>query len=311
MALLVRHEGQSLTQQVKYRDWWGSSKREDLLASLDETQRDGRYATVMPNQSNLFSLRPGQSSAIYATWPSLAELADHAPINGLMEKRGGALIDITREPLEKRMRAYFDVSASHEAVAVVNTSLMNDAARFDAKKTRIKLQVSEAFSVNRVLRYATRPFDTRHAYYTPSRPLWNEPRPGLWQQHQPGNSYLVCRPAGVANPEGVPLMFTRCLGDNDAMRGHAYYIPLAWHTAPPIGEPKVDLFGLVDGKAATNATAANLSVITRSYLDALGLPDPDTSPETAHRPMIIWACVALNLYLFGASWSFYCTACAG
>ena len=285
VALLVRNENEPLTRQVKYRDWWGSAKREELLASLEEAHRDTHYTTVQPDKSNLFSLRPGQSGALYSAWPTLAELAAHAPINGLMEKRGGALIDITKAPLETRMQAYFDAAISHEAVAQINSALMNDAARFDARKTRAKLQTSEDFSGNRLLRYAARPFDTRHAYYTPSRPLWNEPRPSLWQQHQTGNRYLMCRPAGVANPEGVPVMFTRCLGDNDALRGHAYYIPMAWHTGSPLDGPKADLFGTIDSKAVAASVSANLSTTARAYLVALALPDPDTHQEIAE---LIW-----------------------
>lgn len=281
-----KHAGETAppATQVLYRNWWGATKREDLLKSLDEPQRDQHYTVVKPDQSNLFSLRPGQSCALYSAWPTLAELAGYAPINGLMEKRGGALIDIAKAPLETRMRAYFDPAISHEALAQINSALMNDAARFDARKTRAKLQTSEDFSTNRLLRYAARAFDTRHAYYTPSRPLWNEPRPSLWQQHQPGNRYLMCRPAGVANPEGVPVMFTRCLGDNDALRGHAYYIPLVWHAAPSSGAPKADLFGTPESETAA-ATQANLSPTARAYLAALALPDPDTDPATAE---LIW-----------------------
>jgi hypothetical protein len=298
VALLVKNSPESQTApapkcagktpppatQVLYRNWWGATKREDLLKSLDEPQRDQRYTAVKPDPSNLFSLRPGQSCALYSAWPTLAELAGYAPINGLMEKRGGALIDITKASLETRMQAYFDAAISHETLAQINSALMNDAARFDARKTRAKLQASEDFSAHRLLRYAVRPFDTRHAYYTPSRPLWNEPRPTLWQQHQPGNRYLMCRPAGVANPEGVPVMFTRCLGDNDALRGHAYYIPMVWHTAPSSGAPKADLFGTPESETAASVSA-NLSATARAYLAAHALPDPDTDQATAE---LIW-----------------------
>ena len=128
-----------------------------------------------------------------------------------------------------------------------------------------------------VSRIGRRAFDTRFAYYTPSRPLWNEPRPVLWQQHTPGNRYLVSRPAGVANPEGFPLMFTRCLGDNDALRGHAYYIPLAWHAAK-----SEDMFATANEEPSSTA---NLSGLARSYLAALGFPNPDTDATTAE---LIW-----------------------
>ena len=72
-------------------------------------------------------------------------------------------------------------------------------------------------------------------------------------------------------------MFTRCLGDNDALRGHAYYIPLSWHAAK-----SDDMFA-----AANEApgSIANLSGLARSYLTALGFPNPETDPATAE---LIW-----------------------
>ncbi len=282
VALLVRTEAEPLTRSVKYREWWGTSKREALLESLKEPQRDIHYTMIQPDAPNRFSFRPGQAGVLYASWPTLADLAANAPINGLMEKRGSALIDFDEEPLEKRIRIYFDENISDEAVATVNTALMKDAARFDAKKTRQKLKASEEFTMERLLRYTVRPFDTRHAYYTPSRPLWNEPRPKLWQQHQPGNRYLMCRPAGIANPEGVPIMFTRCLGDNDAMRGHAYYIPLSWHTTSTADASTLDMFAT---DSIISSTKANLSEMARAYLDELSLPNPDVHPSTAE---LIW-----------------------
>ena len=283
VALLVRNESEPLTRQVKYRDWWGSSKREDLLASLQETHREMHYTTVQPDKSNLFSLRPGQSGALYSAWPTLAELAAHAPINGLMEKRGGALIDIAKDPLDTAMRQYFDSSANFASVTQLRPALGVAASGYEPAAARKKLLTTESFQGAQLIRYATRPYDIRWAYYSAVNPLWNRPRPSLWQQHQPGNRYLMSRPAGVANPEGVPMMFTRCLGDNDALRGHAYYIPLAWHTASSSDAPKVDLFGTIKSEAAS--ASANLSTTARAYLAALALPDPDTHQDTAE---LIW-----------------------
>ncbi len=99
-------------------------------------------------------------------------------------------------------------------------------ARFDAQAARTKVIKAEKFQQERLVRYALRPFDIRWCYYTGVRPVWNEPRPTLWKHMLPGNVFLSTRPAGVASPEGFPVTFTRLLGDNDALRGHAYYFPL-------------------------------------------------------------------------------------
>jgi hypothetical protein len=77
-------------------------------------------------------------------------------------------------------------------------------------------------------------------------------------------------------------MFTRCLGDNDALRGHAYYVPLLWHEAPLAEPASKDLF---DQAVSASVTRANLSQHARTYLAALGLPDPDQDSETAE---LLW-----------------------
>lgn len=65
-------------------------------------------------------------------------------------------------------------------------------------------------------------------------------------------------------------MFTQLLGDNDFLRGHAYYIPL---------QLRMGLLGEND------APTANLSAAARAYLAGLGVADPDADAETAG---LIW-----------------------
>ena len=79
------------------------------------------------------------------------------------------------------------------------------------------------------------------------------------------------------------MVFTRCLGDNDAMRGHAYYVPVTWHTA--LQPVKSDLFGVMESVEASSTGSANLAVSAVAYLSALGLPNPDTDRDTAE---LIW-----------------------
>jgi hypothetical protein len=74
--------------------------------------------------------------------------------------------------------------------------------------------------------------------------LWNRVRPDLLRQLPTAGEFLVTRPAGVANPEGVPLTWTNVLGDNDALRRHAYDAPIFFHerkrstpTSPPPRAP--------------------------------------------------------------------------
>ena len=197
-------------------------------------------------------------------------LAALEPINGLMEKRGGALIDIDRPALAARMRTYFDTNIDWAAFELMRHPLAKDAARYNAKKARAHSLAVGSFYDRQIVRYIVRPFDVRYAYFTEIRPVWNEPRPQLWTQFSGGNAFLMSRPSGVADPEGPAVFFTRCLGDNDAQRGHSYYFPY---------QKRLAAHGML-----TSATAANLSAPARAWLTHLGLPDPDTDGAAAAAP---------------------------
>jgi hypothetical protein len=74
-----------------------------------------------------------------------------------MEKRGGALIDVSKEDLASRMKRYFDPDASFEDLQNEEHPLAKDAARFDARKARPKIQLNEGFKPDQIVRYALRP----------------------------------------------------------------------------------------------------------------------------------------------------------
>jgi len=87
----------------------------------------------------------------------------------------------------------------------------------------------------------------------------------------------------VANPEGTPLWFGSALGDNDALRGHAYYFPLFLRR-----EIEEDLVPDESGKMQVKTrleTTANLSAKAREYLSELGFAAPDSDPAQA---ALIW-----------------------
>jgi hypothetical protein len=226
IGLFVRRDGEANTPPVRYRDFWGVRKREELVASLNDPSFAESYAEAAPRPANRFSLRPHAATTDYTSWPRLADLSAAAPLNGMMEKRGGTLIDIDRVSLRDRLERYFDPALDWETFRRMQIGLNDNAARFDAQRTRERAQTLETFEEDRIVRYFLRPFDVRWAYYTPIRPIWNEHRPELWRRFRLGTPFLVIRPGSSASPEGVPASFTRALGDNDALRGHAYYVPL-------------------------------------------------------------------------------------
>ena len=260
------------TKVVRYRDDIDSGRAEarrlQLLDSLTVPSFDEQYEIADPQPWNRFSFRPCHVESTYLAWPKLTDIGMLEPFNGLMEKRGGALIDIGRSALAARMQSYFDKNIDWPTFELMGHPLAKDAARYNAKETRTRALTEGAFDDSQIVRYIVRPFDVRHAYFTDSRPIWNEPRPLLWTQFSGGNQFLMSRSSGVTNPEGPPVFFTRCLGDNDAQRGHSYYFP----------------FQKYDPAFADSATAANLSAPTRAWLKHLGLPDPDEDARAATAP---------------------------
>jgi len=275
ISLAVRTGVADEAKIVRYRDDINAGKaenrRQQLLESLDVKPFDDQYEIADPQPWNRLSFRPREVAAHYLSWPTLADLSSVTPINGLMEKRGGALIDVNADVLAARIENYLDSTVSWTSLQAIQHPLVNDASRFEAVKARVKLLSGPTYDDKRIVRYAVRPFDIRYAYYSGERPLWNEPRPQLWDQRSPGNLFLASRKAGVADPEGVPALFTRCLGDNDALRGHAYYTPFRKHTPAK---------GLIPA-----ADEANLSGLARDWLEAIGITaNPDSDTETSSLP---------------------------
>jgi hypothetical protein len=262
IGLMIRRDKTKGDSSVHYRELWGTRKREELVESLQDLALESRYASASPTHANRYSFQPQLVSAAYSEWPKVTELCAESPSNGLMEKRGGALIDCDRDKLVERMRLYHDKSLDWDAYRLASSTLTGDWARFDARKARVRA-VDAGFRSEQIVRYAVRPFDTRWCYYSDARPIWNEPRPSLWAQCFEGNRFLATRPAGVANPEGYPFMFTAALGDNDALRGHAYYFPLDLKQNRPEAA-NGHLFG------ADDSTQHNYSPTVARYLETLG-----------------------------------------
>ncbi len=293
ISLWVRRDnhGDDGTEQatVLYRDDIDAARaverREQLLDSLRLKNLDRKYETAAPAPENRYSFRPSKLKGDYAQWPSVVELPSEPPSNGLMEKRGGALMDIDREALAKRMKDYFNPSLAWDSSDIKNSPLSRDAARYDAKACRHKVLRTENYDSTRVRPYALRPFDNRWCYYSPVRPLWNEPRPSYWAQCWEGNAFFMTRPAAAAEPEGCPFYLAEILGDNDFQRGHAYYFPIRLRQeveAPRSSDLQVEMFG---HHTTEPAITANLSKEARAYLGGLGIDNPDADAGTAG---LIW-----------------------
>lgn len=287
ISLMARKENSRRQPTVRFRHFWGATKRADLLESLETQGFDAHYEPANPNESNRYSFRPSNVALHYLNWPSINVLAEFGPTLGILENRKDALINIDRSNLEDRMRMYYDSNVDWDTLKALRTGLTENAARFDAKKARSKVLASEVFAPVAINRILVRPMDRRWCYYTSVRPLWNEPRPNYFQQCWRGNSAFVSRRKGVASPEGVPFFFTSSIGAQHALNTDAYYFPIrrvfTLTNKNERDDSQIALLKETDTQVVM--PIANLSPAARAYLAELRITDIDADAETAE---LVW-----------------------
>ena len=268
IGLMVHKTENIESKNVQFRHFWGVNKRADLLASLQAPSFEPAYQTVIPTAQNRFSFRPTNASMDYMSWPLITDLCVEYS-NGLMEKRGGALMDTQKEALAERMKAYFNPQLPWGDYEALSYGLTNDAARFDAKIARKKVQTAEKYKPENLRRYLLRPFDTRWCYYSAVRPLWNEPRPSLWAQSWKGNEFFLTRFSGSKDNEGAPFYWTPFLSDDHCLAPDATAFPMRLKKEVT----QIDMF------STGQVIRANLSMLARTYLASLGINNPDGDEE--------------------------------
>ncbi len=281
IGLMVRKVPHRAVANVRYREFWGATKRADLLDSLDEADLNASYQKANPAASNRYSFRPSRVSKQYYGWPRVTELCAVPPSNGLMEKRGGALIDIDKKALDKRMRAYFDPKLDWEAYKALGYGLTDKQASFDPKAARARALSAEAFDSQRLVKYVVRPFEIRQAYYTAVPSVWNRARPSLWAQLWEGNEFFVTRVNASTNPEGAPFYFTCHLIDDHMLAPDAAAFAVRIKPTSKAGGAQGRQAALT---LAPGLATANLSPATRKYLSAFGLP----TDEDGHTAAVLW-----------------------
>ena len=202
IALMVRKTQRDERPTVRFRHFWGVRKRVDLLESLNAEGSAERYEVAHPEKRNRHSFRPLRISGNYLEWPSLVELCKSPPLQGMDEDRANALIDISRDILEARMKNYLDPNVTWDAIAAKEFGLVRRSASFDPQKVRVKALKETRYRPENIKRYLFRPDDIRWCYFTSVPNIWKRCRPELWKQSWKGNGFLLSRPTGVARPEG-------------------------------------------------------------------------------------------------------------
>jgi hypothetical protein len=183
------------------------------------------------------------------------------------------------------MQKYLDQNVDWGSLKSLKTGLTEDASGFDAKDTREKIILAEKFNSQRLVSYVVRPYDQRWCYYSTYSSLWNRPRPTIYAQYQQGNKFLISRLNTAATPEGVPVYVANALYDKQTINRNPGAFPLFLYPKIPKGSKKpkeqVHLIAL-EGEVKPKA---NLSQIIRSYLEALGIDNPDSD---THIASLIW-----------------------
>ena len=275
VGMFVRQGSERHEPVVRYREFWGVRKREELLESLNTPAMEASYESASPRRSTRYNFRPQGADNDYTAWPDLIALAEAEPFSGLAEMRRGALLDFNRADLETRMQRYLDPNLSFETVRTANVGPVGEAGRFDAEVARKKILAREPFDPARIVRYAILPLDTRFAYHTNVRPIWNEPRPEFAAQAIEGNVFVVSRMMAERPQEGLPVLPTKILPDYHLLRPNIRAFPTRIHE---IEREQVDFL------APQRGSRANLSARARQWLESIGAPDPDADTATGSAP---------------------------
>jgi len=281
VCVLVRTATRAKQGSVRFRDFWGVDKRQELLASLARKRFDAAYRRAKPSPDNRFSFQPENVSAAYKKWPKVIALpVSH--YNGPVERRAGALISIDRELLEGRIQTYFDADVSDEEIREVYASLMMTGNRIVGPKAREKILREHRFDKHKIVRYPFKVFDVRWCYLDNLRPLFSEPSPDLIAHRVRDNAYFITRDTADKTPEGPPFFYSPLVCDYDCISGHARHFPILLAPSRPNGKNKP---GNGQNSFLAESPAPNLSAAALKYLAALRIKDPDGDAERAG---LIW-----------------------
>ncbi len=185
IATLVRKPNHELTKTIRYREFWGVNKLNDIADAVTQVG----YVEYEPDLALGLVFSPLVTYPDYPSWPLLGEIF---PVSypGIKTSRDEALTAIGKEILESRISQYFDASKSNTELLAIVPKLVTDASRFDFAETRQYL-VQRGIDKDGIVPYAYRPFDLRWLYWEPETKLLDEKRPDYSPHVFDGNYWLA------------------------------------------------------------------------------------------------------------------------
>ena len=266
IATLARKAGKAANSKatLSYRDV-NESRADERRAALIESVK-------LPDISHLYQelesevvlglpFKPANLRADYRTWKRLPELFPTS-FPGVKTSRDEAVIDVDRDRLETRMRAYFNAEVSDAEMSQIASAMMRDAPRFEAKKARRTL-IERGFLPANIARYCYRPFDVRWLYWEPETRLLDRNRLECKPHIFEGNPFLFTT-ARTRKANVEPSFTTELAVDLNLMDSGARGFPLYLRDLNTVG---------MFADQGHFATTPNLTAFARAYLESLGLPD--------------------------------------
>jgi hypothetical protein len=210
VALLARVPKHKSPARIRFRDFWGVGKREEILASAANF-KPTHYESVKPVAALGLAFRSLSTEANYGAWPLIVDLFPVVS-PGVKTSRDIDLVEIDSAVLEQRMKDYFDKKITDEEIRRDTQSLMVSTKRYPAETVRRELQQS-GFNSGFLTDYCYRPFDKRKVYWHPRTKLIDEKREDMFSMMRAGNLFFTCRQKAERDKEGSPFFITRHLID--------------------------------------------------------------------------------------------------
>jgi len=276
ICLMVRKEERLANPVVRLRHFWGVTKRQNIVDSLELDNIERVYQTAEPTRMNRYSFRPSVVSRAYLEWPRTVALAGTNPFNGPIERRGNSLIVLPDERARLDLLIpYLDGCYSDTEVEGIAPAFMKSSGEFNGPKTRERLVGRVSFDPSRIVRYPFKPFDIRIAYVDPMiAPLFSRPAPELLDQASiDGNAYFITRDTADKSQEGPPFLFSSLVCDYDCVSGHARHFPLLIRADTQNSDTDTAVELMYGTQQGEKSIAPNLSQPTLEYLARLGIDD--------------------------------------
>ena len=259
IATLVRKADHAPAQSVDFRQLWGQSKHDELVAT-SESQPQDLYAGVAPLLSLGLPFADLAVSDGWQDWPALPDLFPTS-FPGVQTKRDTFLVDVDLDRLKARVTDYFNSDISHEEIARRFPVAMKSSSGFtvpDARAVRNALLKRGGPNPDGFMRHAYRPFDTRWLYWEAGHGLLGRPVPDYKPHIFEGNLWF----------SAVPRLRRDATESQSALTMHLASLHLnEWSASMFPAWLRDDGFD-IDGTDSQHRP--NLSLAAQRYLDSMG-----------------------------------------